>query len=93
MLSNHNYRCIGTGSCVFHNVTEGGNSTNCVQVASMLRIRSDDSPLHNPHGPRGCGNGHTVVRRQDFLDVALDRKSEYPTQVDDLGAAPIAPAG
>jgi subtilase family serine protease len=33
---NSNNGTKGTGSCVFHNVTEGGNSTNCVQVTAEL---------------------------------------------------------
>lgn len=35
---NSNNGTKGTGSCVFHNVTEGGNSTNCVQVTAELGI-------------------------------------------------------
>jgi subtilase family serine protease len=27
-----------TGSCVFHNITEGGNSSNCAQITSILGI-------------------------------------------------------
>jgi subtilase family serine protease len=34
----------GTSSCVFHNVTEGGNSTNCVQVLSILGITENEPP-------------------------------------------------
>ena len=34
----------GTGSCVFHNITEGGNSTNCVQETALEGIPVTESP-------------------------------------------------
>lgn len=37
----------GTGSCVFHNITEGGNSSNCVQIISVLGIPVNEPPTPN----------------------------------------------
>jgi subtilase family serine protease len=43
---NSNNGTKGTGSCVFHNVTEGGNSTNCVQETGIEGI-----PVTRPPTP------------------------------------------
>jgi subtilase family serine protease len=37
----------GTASCVFHNITEGGMSTNCVQVISILGVPENEPPTPN----------------------------------------------
>jgi subtilase family serine protease len=38
---NSNNGTSGTSKCVFHNVTEGGNSTQCIQVASFGQTTPD----------------------------------------------------
>lgn len=37
----------GTASCVFHNITEGGNASNCVQVTAVLGLPTGDAPTPN----------------------------------------------
>jgi subtilase family serine protease len=41
---NSNNGTKGTGSCVFHNVTEGGNSTNCVQITGIFGTPVTEPP-------------------------------------------------